>query len=236
MHNATARSSQFLFLALTLALLAVMAKNKRARKAKKQAKGSVAGPSSPPEAPADPPPPPTAPKKKAAAQKRSKPFRTPQTPHEQVAAADKTTEFIVEKIVAKITKKGIVHYEIKWRGFSATTTEPIAHLAGCSALLRGFEDATKVANDKHREEAILKAYKRKATLREAKDKSTAAKAERLADIEINGCNGASDEDSEVTSHLMHKLCLFSFTVLCVTSCIICSCSDMCASDRLQFRK
>lgn len=176
-----------------------MGKNKRSRKNTTPASSKKAGPSNAPAptppAPA-PAPPRTAPKKKAAAStKPSKPYRTPQTPHEKVAASDKATEYVVEKIIAKITKKGVVHYEIKWRGFAATTIEPIAHLAGCSALLRGFEDATKVANEKFREEAILKAYARKAKLKAEKDQSTAAKAERLADIEINGgCSETEDEE------------------------------------------
>ena len=100
----------------------------------------------------------------SASVKRTRPYRTPQNPHEQVGADDK--EYVVRQIVAKCKKKGVVHYEVDWQGWEKTTWEPIANLVGCSSMLKEFEHAAELEAKAIREAAILKAYERKA----AKDK------------------------------------------------------------------
>ena len=62
--------------------------------------------------------------------KRTRPYRTPQTPHEQVEAEEK--EHVVTAITAKCMKKGVVFYEVQWQGYEMPTWEPMANLVGCS--------------------------------------------------------------------------------------------------------
>jgi hypothetical protein len=54
------------------------------------------------------------------------------------AAADEPAEYEVEIIVDKKIEDDVLHYHVKWKGYSAKTWEPESNLH-CPALIRAFE-------------------------------------------------------------------------------------------------
>ena len=44
----------------------------------------------------------------------------------------------VEKIIKRVIKNGIVHYEIKWKDHKKTTIEPYTNLQGAQKLINEF--------------------------------------------------------------------------------------------------
>ena len=109
------------------------------------------------------------PAQKPAAAKKTKPYRTPQTPFEQT----EEKLYDVDKITAMRFNKGAREYLVRWEGYAAAhdTWEPMENLVGCAEQIRVYEKQREADDKKHAADALERRQK-------AKD-DAAAEAESL---------------------------------------------------------
>lgn len=127
---------------------------------------------------------------RAAAPKRTRPFRTPQTPFE---AAETTEEvdgeplYTVNYIKNVRFVKGVRQYEVVWEGYNErdTTWEPMENLMGCAAEIRQYEQG-RMAEDEAAKEELLR---KRQELKEAKERELAELRERAAAAALGDMNG-----------------------------------------------
>ena len=101
------------------------------------------------------------------APKRTKPFRTPQTPFEEATGNDDAAEelvYKVEKIVNVMWEKGSRKYLVKWEGWADkdNTWEPMDNLVGCAAQIREYDKEREKADIEAKAEVLRKRQEAKA--------------------------------------------------------------------------
>lgn len=141
-----------------------------------------------------------APAPAAATNKKTRPYRTPQTPFE---AAEATQEvdgeplYKVNFIKNVRFAKGARQYEVVWEGYDEndTTWEPIENLVGCAAEIREYEERRDAADKTAKEDVLRKRQE----AREAKEREAAAMRERAAAAAVGNAD-VDDPDAQKTDH------------------------------------
>lgn len=93
----------------------------------------------------------------------------------------------VEKIVGQAMINGIIHYRVKWQGFSSAedTWEPVENLEGCNDLLAEFlakEAEKEKKKEKKRAEEEAKAKAKEEKERKQKQRRVAELAKSLEEM------------------------------------------------------
>ncbi|KAL1503819.1 hypothetical protein AB1Y20_016004 [Prymnesium parvum] len=91
--------------------------------------------------------------------KRTRPFRTPQTPFE---AAEEEPLYEVDYIKNVRYVKGVRQYEVVWEGYGPNDTswEPMENLVGCAQQIREYERKREAEAMATKEEALRKKQER----------------------------------------------------------------------------